>query len=321
MNSKPPYFLEPITLQEYQHSAGIPLKDQIILLDNPEIFRGPQACFYPWRKTLSPVRYLQESLKQRLLFRPARGALASGIRSSYLFAGYYDYSFNDLKQLDSVFEFMRKRPNTQFQLIVGKGDYVVDPPFSERLPPNLSRVLANNVNTTDSKIHYLPMGRDFRSLSLFKQMQPSSMKQHLCYCNFSTDTHPVRELVADQLRGKPFIKMEDKSEFLKYPLTREQFFEILRQSKFSVCPRGNAFDTFRFWDCLYVGTIPIVVKEAVFHEELLDLPILFLSSYEEFSELTASFLEETYEKMLRKRFNYEKLKSNFWLKSPQIENS
>ena len=47
------------------------------------------------------------------------------------------------------------------------------------------------------------------------------------------------------------------------------------------------------WDSMYLGTIPIVVREAEFHRELEDLPILFLDSYDAFSELTVDFLEQT----------------------------
>lgn len=309
---------------EFQNSAGIPFDDQIILLDNPGVFSHLQSCFYPWRKTRSPATYLRETWKQRLLFNPSRGALAKGLHSERLFAGYFDYSFNDLGLLKAVFQFLGKRSEKEFRLVIGKGDYLIDETFLEQLPPNLSYVLANNVNTTDSRIHYLPMGRDFRSLALFPDLKPSSLKKTLCYCNFSIDTHPIREFVAKQLQGKSFVKMDHMGSFLNYQLSRAQFFECLRESKFCICPRGNAFDTFRLWDCLYVGTIPIVVQEAVFHKELQDLPILFLDSYEELVNLDKDYLEEKYNSLLSEKFNYRKLFHSYWLNKldsdgPKIE--
>jgi hypothetical protein len=39
---------------------------------------------------------------------------------------------------------------------------------------------------------------------------------------------------------------------------RRRFFEELRASEYSLCPRGNGIDTHRFWESLYTGTIPIV---------------------------------------------------------------
>ena len=101
--------------------------------------------------------------------------------------------------------------------------------------------------------------------------------------------------------------------FLAYSIPRQEFLTKLATAKFCICPRGNAIDTFRLWDCLYVGTIPIVVREAVFHEQLSDLPILFLDHYSEYRQLSAEFLERTYETYLRTAFNYSKLDVRYWL--------
>ena len=67
------------------------------------------------------------------------------------------------------------------------------------------------------------------------------------------------------------------------------------------------------WDDLYSGTIPIVVREAVFHKLLDDLPILFLNSYDDFKNLSAETLESSYEQMLDRKFNFEKLTASYWL--------
>lgn len=87
----------------------------------------------------------------------------------------------------------------------------------------------------------------------------------------------------------------------------------MSESKFTICPRGNGIDTFRLWDSLYLGAIPIVVKEAVFHQYLDDLPILFLDSYEDFAKLNREFLVENYQNMLRKKYNYNKLLLSYWI--------
>ena len=110
-----------------------------------------------------------------------------------------------------------------------------------------------------------------------------------------------------------FAKFDHMGKFLKYSISREEFYEKLLLSKFAVCPRGNAIDTFRLWDCLYLGVIPIVVKEAIFHEMLIDLPILFIDKPEDFGLLTESRLEEVYLNMLETEWNYEKLRLSFWM--------
>jgi hypothetical protein len=89
--------------------------------------------------------------------------------------------------------------------------------------------------------------------------------------------------------------IENMRTFLNYSISRDQFFERLGNAKFTICPRGNALDTFRFYDAIYSGSIPIVVKER-FHElELFkDIPILFLEKIEDFNTLTEEFLEKKY---------------------------
>ena len=37
-----------------------------------------------------------------------------------------------------------------------------------------------------------------------------------------------------------------------------EYIESLKQHKFVLCPFGNGFDTFRTWEALYSGCIPII---------------------------------------------------------------
>lgn len=106
-------------------------------------------------------------------------------------------------------------------------------------------------------------------------MTPSVEKDCLVYCNFSVDTHPIRPQVFKALEGQDFVHFKHMRQFLDYDLPHEVFYSELARAKFSVAPRGNGIETFRMWDSLYLGTIPIVVSEALFHQQLLDLMQLF----------------------------------------------
>jgi len=303
-----------MTLADFQAGAGVPLNDQIILVDNPRLFRGFTPAFYPWWRLRNRVRkYPMECFSRRLRYRLHGFTIPEGLRAEQIFAGSFDRSFDDLDNLRSLYAFIRSKPHRDFTLIIGKGDYAVTEERLAEMPPNISIIYANNVCVTDHRVRYVPMGRDFRSRHLFKTTKPSAEKTNTCYCNFSISTHPVRQQVHRMLLGKTFVKMEHMGEFLRYSLSREQFFRDLSASKFSVCPRGNAIDTFRLWDSLYVGTIPIVVREAAFHDQLTDLPILFLERYEDFGDLTVGQLEDIYSSMQHRVFNYGKLTAAHWL--------
>lgn len=300
------------TLNEFQRSSGVGLDDQIILVNNAHIFDDYQPCFFPWGK-FGVTRFVTECWKQKLIFGPGRYSVGKGKLASRLFAGFYDCSFNNLDLLNSVFAKLKKKPKRKFELVVGKGDYTISDDVAQNFPANISKILANNVNTKDDRFRYLPMGRDFRSLELFPNMRPQSTKTKLCYCNYSISTHPIRQAVFDSVKEKEFIDFDHMGQFRKYSITREEFFAKLSSSKFCICPRGNAFDTFRMWDSLYVGTIPIIVREAKFHDQLNDLPILFLDSYEQFGQLDREYLESKYEEMSERKYAYHKLTRRFWL--------
>ena len=217
------------------------------------------------------------------------------------------------KALPGIFKLIRRYPQRSFSLVIGKGDYRIDEALVGQIPENVSVVIANNIDVRNPKLRLLPMGRDFRNIDLLGRYAPQQEKASLCYCNFSLDTHPVRQTIYDMVKDRDFLTIEHMGKFLSYPIPRSRFLENLRSARFCLCPRGNAIDTFRMWDCLYLGTIPIVVREAVFHEDLSDLPILFLDSHTQYAELTAEFLESEYRRFSRCRFDYAKLTRQHWL--------
>ena len=299
-----------LTLREFQESPGIPFDEQLVLINNSGIFDGYTPYRNPYKKN-KIAAVANEILRLGKSFFASREFGKLG--SNRIFVGYFDRSFDSLDILSEVFTQIESLPQTRFEVLIGKGDYVVDKELAETIPENVDCIYVNNLNTRDSRIHYLPMGRDFRSIDTFKNRQPCKDKKMLCYCNFSVNTHPVRKQILSMMENKPFIVKQHLGEFLNYSITRGEFFDALESSKFCICPRGNAYDTFRMWDALYSGTVPIVVREAVFHEQLEDLPIMFLDCYEDFERLDAEMLESSYSKMLNTEFNFGKLTNSSWL--------
>ena len=229
-----------------------------------------------------------------------------------IFIGNEEKSMNDVDRiLNNIKRICDKSPNKEYILLLGKGDYVLDNKFASKLPSNVKKLYGCNNVSTSSKISSFPVGRDFRNNNLYKKKIKKIKKDLLCYCNFSLNTHDDRKEIFEKLKNKSFIKFEHMGRFRQYPISRKNFLKNVARSKYCICPRGNAPDTFRFWDCLYLGTIPIVVHSRL-HKDMLDLPILFLKNIDEYSKLTEEFLEKKYEEFLEKKYNYEKLKLSYW---------
>jgi len=142
-------------------------------------------------------------------------------------------------------------------------------------------------------------------------------KETLCYMNFGIGRDRwcgnARREIVDYVRGKDFIVAENCVEHAVRNVENvDLFYERISKSKFAICPRGCGIDTYRLWDCIMLGCIPIVEKYQS-HAAFADLPILFLDSVEDYKTLTADFLNSAYETMLRRSYNYDKLKMSYWL--------
>ena len=87
-------------------------------------------------------------------------------------------------------------------------------------------------------------------------------------------------------------------------LHHNDYFQQLPSYKFVISPEGNGIDCHRTWEALYVGSIPIVIKNNIYNNWS-DLPILQVSSYSDITQdLLDTFIKQTY--------SYKKLSIDYW---------
>ena len=132
--------------------------------------------------------------------------------------------------------------------------------------------------------------------------------QNLAYANFSVDTYPsTRVNLMEFSKTQPWITVgtPDSS-----PDGRRKFLEEVRNHSFVLCPRGNGVDTHRLWETLYMGSIPIV-EQDIAHAGWQDLPILFVTSWD---EVTEERLLKEKERIESLTWNMEKLRIGYWIK-------
>jgi len=150
-------------------------------------------------------------------------------------------------------------------------------------------------------------------------------KNILCYLNCRVDYSKngvnfflgnIRELLYNSIKdnNRNFITVEKNT---AYNNNRYEsfiyYYETLCKSKFCFCPPNVVPDTYRIWDCLYMGCIPIIL-DFEGSEYLKDLPILFIDSYNRYLTITEEELNTIYDKMINKEYNYEKLTFTHWEK-------
>lgn len=160
------------------------------------------------------------------------------------------------------------------------------------------------------KMHPLPMGTanfnwpNGNGDTLKKVISEKISKEHLAHMGMTIQTnYDERWPVFRQFSQAPFVYRTIKKVY-------EGYLRDVAASKFVIAPRGFAWDTYRLWECLYVGTIPIVRTSPL--DELYEgLPVLIIQDWR---EVTEDFLNEKYVEFSQKTFNMEKTTMKYWIK-------
>ena len=106
----------------------------------------------------------------------------------------------------------------------------------------------------------------------------------LLYVSHNESSHKERMGIKDFFNGKDWAEVHDKR------VTYSVFLYNLSQSKFMICPRGNAIDCHRNWEVLYMRRVPVMKKHPYLLELYKDYPVLFVDEY---SKVTKELLIES----------------------------
>lgn len=305
-----------MTLSKFIKSGGIP-PDDMFYLYHPQVFDGMQDC-------ASNKAFLNRTfeggaltrLLRKLYYERGIGQIpvdASSFEAELLFWGVYDHGIM-LPSIRSMFDQLGRKSSRKHVVVVGATDDSFSKSYVPLIPKQVEKVFVLNCVVDHSKVEWYPLGRDGTGADCFK-LAPRSVKRLKAYCNFSPDTHPDRGAILNMVEDRSFVTYVDVKGYglyTGYPLSNIEFLEQLNAHAFCICPRGAGFDTFRLWDSLHLGVVPIVVKESAFHDNLVDLPILFLDSVDDFATLNKSFLRKQYEKMLETEYDFSVLTANYW---------
>jgi hypothetical protein len=93
---------------------------------------------------------------------------------------------------------------------------------------------------------------------------------------------------------------------------RLQYLRKIREHDFVLAPSGNGIDTHRFWEALYLGSIPIARKTPITTQLARELPCVLVDYWEQLAE--ASFLDSRYEALANAKFDSGRLRQSFWQK-------
>jgi hypothetical protein len=119
---------------------------------------------------------------------------------------------------------------------------------------------------------------------------PKYIKTSNVYVNFGLNTNPSARLECQNKINLPNLYNTNKSQ--------SDFLNELSSHRFIISPEGFGIDCHRHWESLYVGTIPIVLKNKLTENLSKIFPIVVLNDWDNFK--IEEYNEDTYQTILSK---------------------
>jgi hypothetical protein len=190
----------------------------------------------------------------------------------------------------------------------------------ERLLPVSIRIFIQNNIYDHPKIHIMPIGirdcgtivamhRRFDQKYLLEKgvsirtSLGANVRPIKCLLCFSIWTHPSRQECYDLFSKAPFVynlnddpsldmrearEKRDTAEFFHEKVPETVVYQKTLESRYALCPRGCGVDTHRFYECIYLGCVPIVVRTNTMFDRLYDpsvgFPCLVVDKWDDITE-------------------------------------
>jgi hypothetical protein len=173
-----------------------------------------------------------------------------------------------------------------FIIFTNLEDTPIDKYIFDVIPENVLCISATNALSFGGKVIPAPYG-------LQRKMHPNDNRNEdiksamrslpknppgLLYVSHNESSHSERVGVKDYFSGKSWAEVHKE----RVPFS--VFLYNLSQSKFMICPRGNAIDCHRNWEVLYMRRVPVMKRHPYLEELFKDYPVLFVDKYSQVTE-------------------------------------
>jgi hypothetical protein len=178
-----------------------------------------------------------------------------------------------------------------------------------RLRKYVIKIYPINSIVTDEIIKKIPLGFSDRLEPVVASMNKSFDKNSLLYLNFNIHLGRIQERVDCMQHFSKFDWVKQEND-----IPEIDYYNSLKNSKYSVCPIGAGLDTHRFYESIYFKTIPIVKRN-----QISDLHSIFpCVIVNDWSDINYNFLVENYDtlyKDLEKWIDQNNWSNiNYWIK-------
>lgn len=192
----------------------------------------------------------------------------------------------DLMEKSDLLKLCSNFPDMRFIIFTNLEDTPIDDYIFDLIPDNVICISAVNAISYGEKVIPAPYGvqrrmskndnriEDLKSSMRFTQKNPSK----LLYVSHSENTNSERIGIKELFKNKDWVEVNEGR------VSYSSFLYYLSQSKFMICPIGNAIDCHRNWEVVYMKKVPIMKKHPYLQKLFEDYPVLFVDEYSEVTE-------------------------------------
>jgi len=178
-------------------------------------------------------------------------------------------------------------PQMKFIIFTNLEDTPIDDFIINKIPVNVVCISAVNAITHNDVVIPAPYGvqrrmtpDDDRIEQLTEWMKYDSIDnpKTLLYVSHNDSNGPERVGI------KSLFYEKDWAEVNEQRVPYHKFLSNLSNSKFMICPIGNAIDCHRNWEVLYMRRVPVMRRDPYLEELYKDYPVLFVDKYSDVTE-------------------------------------
>ena len=189
---------------------------------------------------------------------------------------------NALMARSDLLDLCSNFPQMKFIIFTNLEDTPIDDQI--RVPDNVLCISAVNAIAHNDKVIPAPYG-------VQRKMTPDDdrIEQLMGWMEFDNKDNPDNLLYvshnessnARRLGIKNLFYDKDWAEVNEQRVAYHTFLSNLSNSKFMICPIGNAIDCHRNWEVLYMRRVPIMVRDPYLEELYKNYPVLFVDDYKD----------------------------------------
>ena len=161
--------------------------------------------------------------------------------------------------LDMFLKYMFPKIKKRIYLYTGASDYSIGDNYMKYVKNSrIIKWIGHNIELNHEKIVKIPIGFSNKCIK-DEQLLDSLYERKVCICDkegklfisYMEETNSKRKNLVSKFKNKHWVVIGKKCAF-------ETYMENINKYKFVLCPRGNGVDTYRFWETVFMGSIPVV---------------------------------------------------------------